>query len=214
MGAKVSSEAIDKSFTKAFLSLEKNNKVKQVSLILNAVLLAAVAYLYYLHFSDAGKSETPALSGAAQHSNIVFVNSDSLMDSYALFKTMLESMGSKRDSLDKLLMSKGALLEKEIKDYQDRAAGMSSGERQLREEALMKKQQALMEERDVLLEGLKDEEAMLTDSIHADLISYLKVFNKKHGYDFILGYSRGGGILLASDSLDITKQVVDGLNQK
>ncbi len=154
------------------------------------------------------------VSGAAANSKIVFVNSDSLMDNYSLFESMLESMGNKRDSLDKVLMNKGSLLEREIKEYQERAAGMSAGERQLREESLMKKQQALMDERDVLLDKLKEEEARLTDSIHSDLMAYLKIFNKSHGYDFILGYTRGGGILLASDSLDITRQVVNGLNQK
>lgn len=198
-----------------FSIFEKNSYIlKQASLILNAILILAVAYLYYLQFSKNSQEENVAISGPAMNAKIVFVNSDSLMDNYGLFKDMLESMGSKRDSLDKVLMNKGSLLEKEIKDYQERAAGMSTGERQLREESLMKKQQALMEERDMLLEKLKDEETELTDSIHSDLMSYLKVFNKVHGYDFILGYSRGGGILLASDSLDITKQVVKGLNQK
>ncbi|MBK9401876.1 MAG: OmpH family outer membrane protein [Bacteroidetes bacterium] len=188
--------------------------MKQASLILNVILFLAVAYLYYLKFNDGNTVETIPVSGPALNSKIVFVDSDSLMDNYTLFKDMLEAMGKKRDSLDKVLMNKGSYLEKEIKEYQERAAGMSAGERQLREESLMKKQQALMEERDNLLESLKEEEAQLTDSIHVDLMSYLKVFNKKHGYDFILGYSRGGGILLASDSLDITKQVVNGLNQK
>lgn len=188
--------------------------MKQASLILNVILLVAVAGLYYLRFTDKDKNEFIPVSGPASKSKIVFVNSDSLMENYSLFKDMLEDMGHKRDSLDKALMNKGSVLEKEIKIYQDNAAGMSPSERQLREEALMKKQQSLMAERDGLLDKLKEEEAQLTDSIHSDLMSYLIEFNKARGYDFILGYSRGGGILLASDSLDITKQVVKGLNQK
>ena len=202
------------SYVRLFYLWKKLLTLKQASLILNGILLLAVAYLYYLRFNDGTTAESIPVSGPAMDSKIVFVNSDSLMDNYSLFEDMLESMGKKRDSLDKVLMNKGGLLEKEIKEYQERAAGMSAGERQLREESLMKKQQALMDERDNLLDKLKEEEAELTDSIHSDLMSYLKVFNKKHGYDFILGYSRGGGILLASDSLDITKQVVDGLNKK
>ncbi len=187
--------------------------MKQASLILNGILVLAVAFLYYKQFSNPETTTTP-LSVQASQSKIVFVNSDSLMDSYSLFKEMSASMEKKRDSLDQLLTARGSNLENEIKTYQESAAGMSDGERQLREESLMRKQQALMADRENLLDKLKAEESDLTDSIHSDLMRYLKTYNKNQQYDFILGYSRGGGILFANDSLDVTKQVVEGLNKK
>jgi outer membrane protein len=199
--------------SEAFLSLQKNKILKQASLILNGILIIAVAFLYYKVFSNPETTHTP-LSVKASQSKIVFVNSDSLMDSYSLFKEMSASMEKKRDSLDRLLTSRGTSLENEIKTYQESAAGMSDGERQLREESLMRKQQALMADRENLLDKLKAEESDLTDSIHSDLMRYLKTYNKNQQYDFILGYSRGGGILFANDSLDVTKQVVEGLNKK
>jgi len=39
-----------------------------------------------------------------------------------------------------------------------------------------------------------------------------KKFNKDKHYDFIMGYTRGAGILFANDSLDITKVVIKGIN--
>lgn len=187
--------------------------MKQVSLILNVVLLFAVGFLYYKVYSGSN-SQDVVVTGPAAEAKIVFLNSDSLMDNYSLFKTMQDQMEKKRDSLDRIITGRGNALEKEIKEYQENGAGMSAGERQLREESLMRKQQSLMQERDNLLDKLKEEESALTDSIHADLISYLKEFNKSHGYDFILGYTRGGGILLANDSLDVTKQIINGINKK
>lgn len=186
--------------------------MKQVSLILNFVLLVAVGFLYYKVYSGS-EQEPVIISGQAASSKIVFVNSDSLMDNYALFKGAQDNMEKKRDSLDQLLTNRGKALEREIKEYQDNAAGMSAGERQLREESLMRKQQGLMDERDRLLDLLKEEEASLTDSVHNDLMKSVKEFNKKHGYDFILGYTRGSGILYANDSLDITQLVLKGLNK-
>lgn len=186
--------------------------MKQASFILNFVLLIAVGFLYYKVYS--GADQTPViLSNQAASSRIVFVNSDSLMDNYALFKEAQDKMEKKRDSLDQLLTGRGKALEREIKEYQDNASGMSSGERQLREESLMRKQQGLMDERDRLLDLLKEEEASLTDSIHNDLMKSVKEFNKKFGYDFILGYTRGSGILYANDSLDITQMVLQRLNK-
>lgn len=186
--------------------------MKNISLILNVVLIIAVGFLYFKVY-NAEETSLPPISAQAAASRIVYVNSDSLMDQYNLFKEMQDRMEKKRDSLDKLLTAKGRSLDREVKEYQEGAGGMSAGERELREESLMRKQQALFDEREGLLESLKEEEAALTDSIYSDMMRYLRSFNSGKGYDFILGYSRGGGILLANDSLDITRQVVSGLNK-
>ena len=188
--------------------------MKNLSLILNAVLIVAVAFLYVKVYSKKEESAPIPVSAKAAASHIVFLNSDSLMDNYDLFKTMKSKMERKRDSLDNLFTSRGKALEAEIKDYQEKGQSMSDFERQTREETLARKQQEYISSRDALAEKLKAEEDAMTDSIHNDLVSYLKVFNKDKGYDFILGYQRGGGILLASDSLDVTKQIVQGLNKK
>jgi outer membrane protein len=187
--------------------------VKNTSLVFNLVLLVAVGVLYYLHFKGQSVSSVP-VSAEAAAAKIVYVNSDSLMDNYGFFKELQDRMEKRRDSLDQVLSARGNALEQEIKAYQSKAEGMSAGERQLREESLMRKQQALMDERDALLDQLKDEELEMTDSVHADLMKYLRDFNKGSRYDFILGYSRGGGILLANDSLDVTRQVIEGLNKR
>jgi len=44
--------------------------------------------------------------------------------------------------------------------------------------------------------------------------SFMKNYNKKTNYDFILGYSKGGGILFANEAYDITKQVLEELNKQ
>ncbi len=188
--------------------------MKNLSLILNAVLIAAVAFLYVKVYSKKEEAAPIPISAKAAASHIVFLNSDSLMDNYNLFKTMKEKMEKKRDSLDAIFTSRGKALEREIQQYQETGANLSEADRQTREEVLSKKQQEYVNARDGIMEKLKMEEDAMTDSIHNDLVSYLKIFNKDKGYDFILGYQRGGGILLASDSLDVTKQILQGLNKK
>ena len=68
--------------------------------------------------------------------------------------------------------------------------------------------------RENLVDQLQSEESDMNDSIHNNLTRYLKEYNKEKNYLFILGYQRGSGILLASDSLDITKDVLKGLNKE
>jgi outer membrane protein len=187
-------------------------KVKNLSLILNGILIVAVGFLYFKVYSN---QEAPIkISGQAAASKIVFLNSDSLMDNYTLFNNIQKQLEKKKDSLDQVFTVRGKALEAEIQNYQETGASLSDQQRQAKEESLTRKQQAYISERDAVLETLKNEETLMTDSLHNDLMRFLKDFNKKNNYDFILGYSRGGAIFLASDSLDITKVVLSGLNKK
>jgi outer membrane protein len=189
--------------------------MKSFSFILNIILLVAVAVLYYLHF---GKSKTgdSSMTVPAQtiSSSIVFVNSDSLLDNYEFFKDIKARMESKEDSIDNLLQSQASRLENEIVAYQKEAPGMSDQQRMVKEEELMKKQQALGDQRKQMISALDDEQAMLNDSLYTKLQEFMKEYNKEKNYSFILGFQRGGGILHANDSLNITNEVVKGLNER
>ena len=90
---------------------------------------------------------------------------------------------------------------------------LSEADRARREEDLTRRQQAYVTDRDATLEKLSKEEDAMTDSLHNELMTYVKAFNKKHGYDFIFGYTRGGGILFTNDSLDITKALTKGFKK-
>jgi outer membrane protein len=186
--------------------------VKNIQTVLNVVLITAVAFLFYKVYSGSSE-ETIVVKGPAGDSKVVFVNSDSLMESYQYFQSMKDMIEKKRDSVDKALSRTGNTLQADIESYQQNAEGMSPAERQLREESLMRRQQDFVKSRDEALDNLTTQEEALNDSVRNDLISFLKTFNKTHGYDFIFGYQRGSGILLANDSLDITKEVLKGLNK-
>lgn len=188
--------------------------MKNLSLSLNIVLLAAVAFLYYKVYSDKPESVAiPVLNGSGMSSNaIVFINSDSLLEEYNYFNSLKASLEKKQDSIDVLLRGRAQSLEKEVGNYQEKAPGMSPEQRAGTEEKLMQKQQMLVELKQNLLGQLQEQESIMNDSIHDNLHRYLQEYNKKKNYLYILGYQRGSGILLANDSLDITKEILDGLN--
>ena len=50
----------------------------------------------------------------------------------------------------------------------------------------------------------------LLDTVNA----FLKRFNAKYGYDYILAYKSMGEILIANDTLDITRSVLEELNKE
>lgn len=183
--------------------------------ILNIVLLIAVAVLYYLHFTQPKSASAPVISGSGMPANaIVFINSDSLLEGYDYFNSLKTQLENKSDSIDKVLQSRAAVLENDVMKYQERAAGLSPQQRAEEEEKLMGRQQSLMQFKQTMLEQLQDQESQMNDSLHSNLTGYLKEYNKDKNFLFIFGYQRGSGILLANDSLDITKEVLEGLNGK
>jgi outer membrane protein len=188
--------------------------MKNISFTLNAVLLIAVAFLYFKIYSV--KENKPVIISAADKNkaSIVYVNSDSLLNNYPLLKTLEKQFNQKRDSVDRVLAARDKMLKEEYADFEKRAATMPEAQQQQEYEGFMRKQQQLVDLRDGLLKKLSDEQEQLQDSIHNNIVAYLKDYNKDRGYQFILSYQRGSGILLADDSLNITNDVLRGLNEK
>lgn len=187
--------------------------MKNLSLVLNIILLVAVGFLYKKVYSEKTEPVMAEIPKQAKAASIVYVNTDSLLDHYDLYQDIKKRVEHMRDSADRVLENKGKALQQEYNDYQSRGAGMSESERAKTEEMIMRKQKELRDENEDAVAFLRKEEDKLNDQFHDHLTGYLKKYNKDKNYEFIFSYQRGTGILLAHDSLDITKQVLEGINK-
>ena len=193
--------------------------MNKLSVALNAVLLIAVSYLYYLHFSEEKNEGAESITALIQKTplapgGIYFVNSDSLLDNYEFYKSKKAELEKRQEKIKADLKSTGQQLQRDVEKYQQAASGMTGEQRQQIEEGLMARQQQLVQQKEELLSQLDEEQAKYSDSLFIRLTSFLKSFNKDKGVHFVLGYQRGGGILFANDSLDITRPVIEGLNKQ
>ena len=187
--------------------------MKNLSLVLNVVLLVALAFLYYKVYNE--KPAVQVLSSSSKNeAHIVYINSDSLLDNYPLLKKLEKEFNSKRDSVEKILKNRDKSIKAEYALFEEQAATMPQEQQQKTYEGFMQKQQELEKLRDDLLKTLSDEQQDLQDSVHRNLVSYLKEYNQTRGYDYIMSFQRGNGILLANDSLEITWDVLKGLKEK
>ncbi|MBN1199564.1 MAG: OmpH family outer membrane protein, partial [Bacteroidales bacterium] len=75
-------------------------------------------------------------------------------------------------------------------------------------------QQALMEKKDRYTQQVAEQEFKMNTQLLDTVNSFLTRFNQQYGYDYILAYRSAGEILIASDKLDITQQVLELLNQE
>ena len=193
--------------------------MKNLSMILNIALIIAIAALYYLHFKG---NETVSSPEAKQNqgfiplpsTGIVYVNSDSLLDQYEFYKNERSKLEASQNRIKNELKSQGENLQGEVDLYQKQAIGMTDLERAKKEEQLTIKQQQIMQRKEELLSKLDEEQGKSSEELYLRLNQYLKKFNKNRNYNFVLGFQKGGGILFANDSLNITKDVVEGLNKE
>ncbi len=203
---------------------------KNTQNIINIVLALAVVVLFILHFTGnspetttADTTEQPAATdtllkntsaGSDKPLTVVYVNIDSLHANYLLYEDLINQLRKKQEQYQRELDSKMKAFEKEVINFQENARFMSQTEGQLKQAELQEKEQKLYEMKMNLEEKFAQEEIALNNKLMKSIYDYLEEYNKEKQYDYILGHAGLGNILLANKELDITKEIVDGLNAK
>lgn len=193
--------------------------MKNISLIFNVVLTVAVAILFYLQFK---KPATPAAAITAPASiqsagvKIAYVNADTLDAQYEWLKTQKAALNQRLASAENSMQSKQESLQNDFMKLQEKAQTGNFPRADLEKEAeqLEARRIKLAEEAGRLERQLGEDQKKAINDLYANIEVKLKELQSQIGYDYILSYTRGGQILLANDSLDITKQVLQLLNAK
>ncbi|WP_207503734.1 OmpH/Skp family outer membrane protein [Telluribacter humicola] len=184
------------------------------SLIWNIVLTVALAVLYFLHFSGSKSGSAASGSPEVGGRRIVYVQVDSLLTNYDFFKETKKELENKRFQLENDLTTRGRSLENEIAFFQQRAQTMTLDQARATEQQLMKKQQDLVQYRDRSAQQLAQQEADKNEMLYKQIQEYIKKYNDDNNYEYVLGYSQGGGILYADTTLNVTQKMIEGLNKE
>lgn len=178
-------------------------------LVYNILLTLAVAILFYLHFKGNTNS---TVTNTATNNKIVYVNTDSLLNNYQFYKDTQKEFENKGYRLQVDLGGRERSLQNEIGAIQQRAQTMSQVELQAAELTIKKKGADLQAYSQTAQQKLAEEQAKRVDEIYNAIRDHIKSLNKNNKYEYVLGYAKGGGILFADESVDVTKAIVLGLN--
>ena len=108
---------------------------------------------------------------------------------------------------------KSGNFQKEVAEYQQSAQTMSADARAATEQRLARKQQELATFNQNASSALANESAAENEKLYEKVAEYLKGYAKKKGYKMVLTYSKANPtVLFADESLDVTNEVVSGLN--
>ncbi len=193
--------------------------MKKLSVALFAVLFAAVAILYFLHFS--GKSKTKEIIPAERAvespaGGIAFVNIDTVIFKFDMFFDRRTDLMAKQKKAETELNAKGSQYEKNARDYQDKVNKglVTRATAAEMEKALLQQQQELVSLRDNLQSNLMEEEQVMNRQILEYITTFLDNNKSEYNYQYILGKSFGSVVLYGDEGLDITAKVLDAINKK
>lgn len=204
--------------------------MNKVSLIVNLVLLAAVAVLFYLYTSlkknvealgmQSGSQtlQTPATlpaaaGGSLKDAKIAYLNIDTLDLKYEFIIDNSREMRAREANLQNQYQS---MVVKFQNDYQELQQAFQAG---LRSEAELEKEKARLEQmqyeiasKEKQMQMLQEEVAKKQGEMLRKVSAFITAFNNGR-YDYILAYtSNVSSVLYAKPDLDLTKEILAGLN--
>jgi outer membrane protein len=185
--------------------------MKNLSLVLNLILLAAVGVLYYLHFS-VSRPESHATSSIGKNLQIAYIKSDTVLKYYEYFKVNRDKLESKGKRMDQDLKSRAQSLQNEFENYQRNANSLTMGQARAVEEDLGKKRQNLQLYQESLNQEMLVEQNKMTKDLYDRVTAYLKTYGEQKGLQVVLKNDASSDLLYGSDSLDISSDVIKGLN--
>ncbi len=148
--------------------------------------------------------------------DIAYVNMDSLMARYDYVTEKGAEVQAKADKVDKELTSKRRSLEAAVADANEKVQKglVTRAQAAELEENLGKRQQNLEAYYNNMMSELAEDQQVMNNNIYNNLMTFLEEFNADYKYKMILTTSGSAPILHADPALDITDQVVEGLNAK
>ncbi|HUW05628.1 MAG TPA: OmpH family outer membrane protein [Williamwhitmania sp.] len=196
--------------------------MKNFSLISNIVLAAAVVVLFILHFTP--KASTSASTSSKDTTGnfspkagaVVFVDVDSLISKYDMYIDLRADLEKKGREKEAQFNAKAQAFQKEAADFQDKVQKglVTRSQAEEMQQALQQKQQGIYQLQDQLRGEIADEQQVMNNKTLNSIMEYLKEYNKDKGYSYVVSRSFGGPVLFADPGLNITADVLRGLNEK
>lgn len=157
-------------------------------------------------------SEETVTGGA----RIAWVELDTLMSQYQLYKDYEVELTAKGTNIQKTLAQKQQTLESHAAAMQKKyeSNGFTTRDELERAQAQIQNEQLQLQQLAERLQAdFAAEQARVNAEARDSIQAFLKSYNKSKKYDYVM-IKAGDNLLIANPKLDITKDVVKGLNKR
>jgi outer membrane protein len=147
---------------------------------------------------------------------VVYFDIDTVMYRYKFALDINKEMIGKENKIIATLNSKRRGIEEEVAQFEYRCNTRTFPNEQAfinERDEIMRKEQDYIKLRDELYSQLEKENQARGKELRDSIGNFIQEYNKIKGYDFILT-KIGDNIFYANQTLDITQEIVDGLNRR
>jgi outer membrane protein len=195
-------------------------------------LLAVLAFIQMFFIQCAPKNSEPTTAPATETTavatvattasapvcniRIAYVDYDSLLLKFNLAQEMQKELIRKEMSINNIIEKERKTLQEEAAAFETKVQNnvFATQERaQAEYEKIMKKDQELLQRSQAMIAEFEKESITKSSEVTQSIMEYIKEYNSDAKFDFILT-KMGGNMLYANEALDITDEVVKGLNAK
>ncbi len=196
--------------------------MKKTSIIVNVILFIAVGVLYILFFSQKqSNTSTNSLANLNDTSSVsalpvAFVNIDSVLLGYDLAKELNDELQSKQGKMKAKLEKDASEFEKEAQVFQDKVQrGIYLTQQRAAEaqQKLVMKQKELQQLELEYSNQLAYEQQVMNARLFDSISNYIYKLNTPEKYQLIVAKSVTANVLYGSAKIDITQEVLKGLNE-
>ncbi|MFM6923866.1 MAG: OmpH family outer membrane protein [Ferruginibacter sp.] len=197
--------------------------MKNLSLVLNIILLLAVGYLFYYDFSGkkteavAAKLNSSYRPGDSNGSRppLAYVELDSLNEKITFIKDKRKELEAEMKAIEQEQENAYRGLQAQKDNFLKKGASITEEEAQAFQGKLIEQQQKIDGRKQELSQKLNEKSFGIMEGIQKKLKDFLAEYNKDKKYMYIFTTGTGLDYMVFKDStLNITNDVIKGMNEK
>ena len=194
----------------------KNQKIFSFISVLSliGVIVVIVLFIFKGNNISNDNSSTPIIQNGELR--IAYVDTDSIMLQYEYAKDLEQGLKSYQKQLESSYEGQLRKLQTDFENYQKTGDKLTLTEQRRKEEDLMKRQQELPEVQQKMMSQLQERQVEDNKKLLNSVYAFIKDYNSKNKkFNIILSKSYvSSSVLYADQGLDITKEIIKGLNQE
>ena len=195
--------------------------MKNVSLIISIVALAAATVFGVLSLSKGGKNvetavEEAAADAVASKGDIVYIDLDRILMEYDMANDLRSSVEAKVQKIQEEVQRRGKKLEKDINAWQEKLNKglMTRSVAEVQQQKLLKQEQDFNNYAAQKNQEIQEEQVVMMNQLGDAIKTFIDKYNEEKQYAMIITNNGGSPVVTANPALNITDDVLAGLNDE
>ena len=195
--------------------------MKNVSLVISVIsLIAAITFGVLFLTNDTKKAEAKAEGEAVESTackgDIVYVDLDRILMDYDMANDLRSVVETKAQNIQAEITRRGKKLENDVKSFQEKMNKglMTRSVAEAQQQKLMQQEQEFNEYAGRKQQEIQEEQLVMMNQLGDAIKTFIDSYNAEKQYAMILTNSGGAPVITADAALDITEDVLAGLNDE